>query len=429
MRLLLLTLIGLSFSCCLSAQGDTLLVPYENMTLTIDGNTEDWPDEPPTHFFVHNLHTGDTNQVSVQAAWTENQLYLAVEVLDRHLIKLRSGVNNPTLNLGDAVEIYIDPHNDSKTRMDVNDYQFIIDVGGDYVIFKGDKTFIREGYQTPKDTGLATIAFDYKVVVRGTINQQDDLDSGYTLELAIPWAALGVHPHEGMLFRLDICVDDMDELVLLENYSENSTILSYSFSSWQGDTTFGFPDRWRVCRLLGGPNALTKMWRSAGRLGFFTLGAVALCSLGLLFYIWKTRHKATSDKKTVPEEEPAKELPATLPVHPVFSELHEFILKKVDQDISPDDLARHCNTSLRNLQRLFQEELAMSPHTFITRVKMEKALALLQDGFGNVSEVAYAVGYADPAYFSKVFKKYFHKTPSEWLKSRDKMDARANPKS
>jgi AraC-like DNA-binding protein len=45
---------------------------------------------------------------------------------------------------------------------------------------------------------------------------------------------------------------------------------------------------------------------------------------------------------------------------------------------------------------------------------MERAAAMLREGKQNVSEVAWALGFTDPAYFSKVFKKYFGRSPKEY---------------
>ena len=51
---------------------------------------------------------------------------------------------------------------------------------------------------------------------------------------------------------------------------------------------------------------------------------------------------------------------------------------------------------------------------FIRRKRMAAACSLLKSGY-NVSETAYRTGYSDPNYFTKVFKKEFGVTPSEYL--------------
>jgi AraC-like DNA-binding protein len=54
---------------------------------------------------------------------------------------------------------------------------------------------------------------------------------------------------------------------------------------------------------------------------------------------------------------------------------------------------------------------------FITSVKLKKSALLMHEGNLNISEVAYSVGFNDPKYFSRCFKKHFGKSPSEYLKS------------
>ncbi len=55
-----------------------------------------------------------------------------------------------------------------------------------------------------------------------------------------------------------------------------------------------------------------------------------------------------------------------------------------------------------------------TPKEFINSIRMKKATELLELGELSVSEVAYRVGFKDPKYFSKAFKKYYKKTPSEY---------------
>ena len=39
----------------------------------------------------------------------------------------------------------------------------------------------------------------------------------------------------------------------------------------------------------------------------------------------------------------------------------------------------------------------------------------------NISEVAYSVGFNDPKYFTKCFKKAFNMTPTEYQKQQDEI--------
>ncbi|MBP2833223.1 response regulator [Aquimarina sp. U1-2] len=56
----------------------------------------------------------------------------------------------------------------------------------------------------------------------------------------------------------------------------------------------------------------------------------------------------------------------------------------------------------------------LTPKEFINSIRMKKASELLELGELSISEVGYKVGFKDPKYFSKSFKKHFQKTPSEY---------------
>lgn len=56
----------------------------------------------------------------------------------------------------------------------------------------------------------------------------------------------------------------------------------------------------------------------------------------------------------------------------------------------------------------------LSPNDFITVFRLKKSTALLLSKGLSVNEVAYRIGFNDPKYFSRVFKKFYNKTPSEY---------------
>ena len=54
----------------------------------------------------------------------------------------------------------------------------------------------------------------------------------------------------------------------------------------------------------------------------------------------------------------------------------------------------------------------MPPMALLTRLRLQRAMDLLQQGRHNVAEAATAVGYLDPFYFSRQFKKHIGMAPS-----------------
>lgn len=78
-----------------------------------------------------------------------------------------------------------------------------------------------------------------------------------------------------------------------------------------------------------------------------------------------------------------------------------------------DELSRSVSVSPFYLCRLFREELGISFTSYLTKVRLEKATILLKQGL-SVKECCYSVGYNDPNYFSRIFRKIYKFTPSEY---------------
>ena len=70
------------------------------------------------------------------------------------------------------------------------------------------------------------------------------------------------------------------------------------------------------------------------------------------------------------------------------------------------------------MARKIKKATGLTPGDVIKTYRMEKASNLLIENSGNISEVAYAVGYNSLSYFSHTFKEHFGKTPSEFLVER-----------
>jgi len=64
------------------------------------------------------------------------------------------------------------------------------------------------------------------------------------------------------------------------------------------------------------------------------------------------------------------------------------------------------------LSRLFSEHMGTSFVDYLTVLRVERAERLLHEGAMSVKEVSFAVGYQDPNYFSKIFRKVVGMSPS-----------------
>ena len=68
----------------------------------------------------------------------------------------------------------------------------------------------------------------------------------------------------------------------------------------------------------------------------------------------------------------------------------------------------------KNLNRKMKTITGVTPIEFLAKARMHKALQLINNTSLQVSDIAYQCGYADPKYFSRVFKKTTGMSPSEY---------------
>ncbi len=86
------------------------------------------------------------------------------------------------------------------------------------------------------------------------------------------------------------------------------------------------------------------------------------------------------------------------------------------------ELADEMGFSRRQLHRKFTTLIGKKPSDFIRQIRLERAAQMLKANAGNISEVAYAVGFNQPEYFSQLFRKAFGRSPSQYARSCQSQD-------
>jgi AraC-like DNA-binding protein len=91
-----------------------------------------------------------------------------------------------------------------------------------------------------------------------------------------------------------------------------------------------------------------------------------------------------------------------------------------DTTFSLEDFLHSLPLNYDYIRKLFKNEMGTTPHDYFIQRRMALAASILQSGISNtystysISQVAESCGYADPLYFSRVFKKFYGVSPSDY---------------
>jgi CheY-like chemotaxis protein/AraC-like DNA-binding protein len=99
-------------------------------------------------------------------------------------------------------------------------------------------------------------------------------------------------------------------------------------------------------------------------------------------------------------------------------ELREIIDKNfTDPDFNVDQLAKKLYISRAALYKKVHALTGETPNQIILSTRLERGAQLLRDNYGNVTEVAMAVGFSSSTYFATCFKEKFHQSPLSYQSS------------
>lgn len=415
MKLFLLSVLFLLIGNWVGAQ---ILINYRDTPPEIDADARDWNVAFYT-FMQKAPFVKSPNQLSYAFGFDETNLYGIFKVKDQHLTDLaRDKSGSPRITYNDAIEFYIDTQNNSGSYMDGDDFQLIMDCMGHLTVFRGGDKFLMkvEEFRVPKDTVTAHFVMDYKAKCQGSVNDNSDVDEGYVIEFQVAWAALGIRPKPNERFKIDVCLNDADEFVDIRPLSEEAVIPFYAFQSIKGNSDFGFPNKWSKAVLKG----QASVWKKIRLvLGTAVWGVVGFFLAGAGWVLVQFRRS----KPVVIREKAVQVIGRQdIPFHnSLISKAADFVSENSEKDLSPSELAAYFNVSLRQLQRQFRDAADTTPTDFIRKIKLERAAQLLVTSSKNIAEIAYESGFSDPAYFSRLFKKHFGQTPSEFQENAQKM--------
>lgn len=102
----------------------------------------------------------------------------------------------------------------------------------------------------------------------------------------------------------------------------------------------------------------------------------------------------------------------------MIQQVQKTIRERYSENLTINELAAEVYLTPTYLCLLFRQVTGTTINRYLTNVRMEKAKELLMDLSNKLYDVSYAVGYMNPSYFSRQFKKYVGCLPSEYRNRR-----------
>ena len=102
--------------------------------------------------------------------------------------------------------------------------------------------------------------------------------------------------------------------------------------------------------------------------------------------------------------------------HPTVEDIESAIIRSFpDENFELDQYLRSMPFNYDYLRKLFKTEMGVTPHQYLSDLRLRAAAERLRitDG-ANVSEIAHLCGFHEPLYFSRMFRKKYGLSPSEY---------------
>jgi AraC-like DNA-binding protein/ligand-binding sensor protein len=99
---------------------------------------------------------------------------------------------------------------------------------------------------------------------------------------------------------------------------------------------------------------------------------------------------------------------------PAVTRAKDYVVAHLDESITLDQMVRYVGVSRFYFCKLFKKSTGMTLTEHVSRMRLEKAKAILVDPSVRISEVAFAAGFGSIPQFNSVFKRYVGIAPTEY---------------
>lgn len=137
----------------------------------------------------------------------------------------------------------------------------------------------------------------------------------------------------------------------------------------------------------------------------------------MMTYRDQSRRKAAMPASAIPEENRASGSRAQEPL--ALARALQYVEQNYRGKVSSAKAAALCRLTTFQFSRLFRETYGLTFQEYVIRYRIREAGRLLKNPNAQVAEVAALVGFNDPSYFTKVFRRYTGISPSRYGEMSD----------
>lgn len=91
-------------------------------------------------------------------------------------------------------------------------------------------------------------------------------------------------------------------------------------------------------------------------------------------------------------------------------------MKNTERDFDAQALSKHLNLNYSYISSAFKKQTGQSVIEAHTKLRINKAIELMKNSSLIVSEISDKLGFTNPYYFSRVFKKVLGESPTSYMK-------------
>lgn len=92
----------------------------------------------------------------------------------------------------------------------------------------------------------------------------------------------------------------------------------------------------------------------------------------------------------------------------------DYVKRNLRSKLREKEIAALCDMSPYKFSRMVKRVYGITFQEIVLQLRVHEACRLLAHPHASVTDVAYSVGFNDPSYFSRIFKRYMHKCPSNY---------------